>query len=255
MNRRRWFTAAVLAAGRGTRMQTSTPKVLLDLNGRPIIHHVLSTLQCTRVLEVIVVVGYRASMVRRAIQQVECLEGIRLAIQENQLGTGDALRVVSKNLRDPTTDLLVLNGDDSALYSAASLERLMTLHATRPSVVTVLFSRVEPSCTLGRVCIGKEGGIEFVSYGDMLKRGLDSSLVSTGTYVFDREWLEANVLSIPKHPDGEYPNYELVYVAQRQGHRVDSMILEDANEWMSINTPSDLQKARRLRSPKNARCP
>src|SRR5258708_39415442 len=80
--------AIVLAAGKGTRMKSELPKVLIEVCSRPMIHYVLDALQQSGVGDVLVVVGYRADDVRR---ELDSRANLRFVEQTQQLGTGHAV--------------------------------------------------------------------------------------------------------------------------------------------------------------------
>lgn len=236
------FAAAILAAGRGTRMKSAVPKVLLPLAGRPMIHYIVETLQRLPFAEIVVVVGHQAKAVQEAVEQVAG-EQVRFVVQDPPRGTGDAIRLVSRALSPGHAALLAVNGDDAAFYRESTIRRLLDLHVARGSIITNLFARRDPDVPFGRVRVDEAGEIEFMSHEAMLERGLRLNLVSTGAYVFDVPWLAAHVEAIPLYPNGEYPIFELVYVAQREGRPAGFMLLDDDWEWMSVNTPEEYRLA------------
>ncbi|MDQ4078986.1 MAG: NTP transferase domain-containing protein [Chloroflexota bacterium] len=236
------ISAVVFAAGRGTRMGSERSKVLLELNGKPIIHYSIQTLQRLPLATIIVVVGHQADEVRAAVEEVAG-ERVRFAVQASLLGTGHALDIASRELPPDTEDVLVINGDDSAFYRAATLENLVVRHRALGSIITLLLARRDPNVPFGRVYRKLSGEVEFLSYDAMVARGLELELVATGAYVFDVPWLREHVATIPRYPNGEYPIFELVYLAQQQGKAIDVVVLEDDYEWMSINTPQELAEA------------
>ncbi len=83
------ITAVILAAGQGTRMKSSRPKVLHEILGRPMIAYLLDTLREAGVNDIVVVVGHQAEAVKEALKDY----GVRFVIQEPQLGTGHAVQV------------------------------------------------------------------------------------------------------------------------------------------------------------------
>src|SRR5665647_330119 len=83
------ITAVILAAGQGTRMKSSQPKVLHQILGRPMIAYLLDTLREAGVNDIVVVVGHRAEAVKDALKDY----GVRFVVQEPQLGTGHAVQV------------------------------------------------------------------------------------------------------------------------------------------------------------------
>src|SRR5690349_16865890 len=113
-------TAVVLAAGKGTRMKSELPKVLIEVCGRPMIEYVLDTLDAAGVDETVVVVGYRAELVRQALA---ARPRVRFVEQTQQLGTGHAVMVCREALAGQTGPVLIVTGD-SPLAQADSLRTL-----------------------------------------------------------------------------------------------------------------------------------
>ncbi len=105
---------AVLAAGEGTRMRSATPKVLHPICGRPMLRHVLGTLDELAPARIVVVVGHGSEQVRAAVDAWSAPDHrYELAEQPEQRGTGDAMAVALGALveGDAATDVLVVLGD------------------------------------------------------------------------------------------------------------------------------------------------
>ncbi len=99
----------VLAAGKGTRMRSNVPKVLHEVARRPLLHHVLATARALEAGETIVVVGPGMDNVAEAAKSFA--PDVRVVVQENQLGTGDAVRAALPRLEAQMSDVIVLFGD------------------------------------------------------------------------------------------------------------------------------------------------
>jgi UTP-glucose-1-phosphate uridylyltransferase len=99
----------VLAAGKGTRMKSSRPKVLHRVAGAPMIEYVLTTAHQLSPRSITVVVGHQADVLTAALAQHSSL---KVVVQEPQLGTGDALRTAESVLKGTTGTLILLSGDE-----------------------------------------------------------------------------------------------------------------------------------------------
>lgn len=121
------LAVVVLAAGKGTRMKSSLPKVLHPLGGRSLVECVLDSLTDVDPTHRLVVVGYEADQVRTALAH---LTDVTFVEQTEQLGTGHAVQQVLPHLQDFEGDLLVLNGD-VPLLRPATLRQLLEVHQTR----------------------------------------------------------------------------------------------------------------------------
>lgn len=126
--------AIVLAAGKGTRMQSDLPKVLFEVCGRPMIEFVLDALEEVGFDHIVPVVGYRADLVRSALANRRNLTFVE---QTEQLGTGHAV-MVCRNVLEGHDGLVAVLTGDSPLVQPDSLRRLLSE-----------FDDGQPSCVLG----------------------------------------------------------------------------------------------------------
>ena len=113
--------AVVLAAGKGTRMKSDLPKVLCEANGRPLIDWVLDALEAAGVQQFLVVVGYEADRVKKALQD---RDGVKFVLQDQQLGTGHAVKVCEDHLEGHDGPVLIVAGD-SPMIQPESIRSLL----------------------------------------------------------------------------------------------------------------------------------
>lgn len=133
-------SALVLAAGIGTRMKSSTPKVLHTILGKPMICYILDTVESLGVSDVAVVVGHGAADVRRTLG-----EKYHYIPQPSQLGTGDAVMKARTTFEDKPGYLLVLCGD-TPLLKKETLDSLISLaEKESPSAVMLTAKVPDPS--------------------------------------------------------------------------------------------------------------
>ena len=148
--------AVVLAAGQGTRMRSALPKVVHPLAGRPMVRWVLDALEGAGVERTVVVVGHGAEVVRDALPQ-----GVEIAVQEEQLGTGHAAQVGLASL-DPACDTVVVACGDTPLLPAELVGRLVGEHASEPRAATMLTAVVSDAGSYGRVVRDGDGRVARV---------------------------------------------------------------------------------------------
>ena len=141
------LAVVVLAAGKGTRMKSSLPKVLHPLGGRSLVECVLDSLQEVDPGHRLVVVGYEAGQVKTALDH---LDNVTFVEQTEQLGTGHAVQQVLPHLKDFEGDLLVLNGDVPLLRSS-TLRHLLEVHQTKQNEATLLTAQFLDPTGYGRV--------------------------------------------------------------------------------------------------------
>src|SRR5262245_46647474 len=158
-------SAVVLAAGEGTRMRSTTPKVLHPLCGRPMLLHVLDVLQRLPLERIVVVVGHEAEHVTKTMQ--EQLVGevpVEFVEQPQQRGTGDAVSVALTAFADDLDledDLIVVTGD-APLLRAESLAHLATEHRRAEAAASLLTARVDDPTGYGRVVRDEQDRVDRI---------------------------------------------------------------------------------------------
>jgi bifunctional UDP-N-acetylglucosamine pyrophosphorylase/glucosamine-1-phosphate N-acetyltransferase len=234
-------TAIVLAAGKGTRMQSDLPKVLLPVCGRPMIEYVLDALAAGGVQRVIVVVGYRADMVRTAI---DGRPGVEFALQTEQLGTGHAVMACRDLLTDCRGPVLVVTGD-APLMQAASVAALLAEFARRPAACVLGTAHKDDPGGLGRILRDARGNfVGIVEHRDATDEQRQLTEVNMSYYVFDsRDLLGALDQIRPNNRQGEYYITDAPGLLVAQGKEVRALCVLKPCEALGINTLEELAAA------------
>lgn len=149
---------AILAAGRGTRMKSSLPKVLHKLGGLSLVERVLKGVEPAQPTRRIIIVGYQAQEVKTAMQSLPNLEFVE---QTEQLGTGHAIQQLLPTLCGYEGDLLVLNGD-VPLLRPETLKNLLQTHQENKNAATILTAHLPDPKGYGRVFCGGDGNEKLV---------------------------------------------------------------------------------------------
>ncbi|MBL8743374.1 MAG: NTP transferase domain-containing protein, partial [Myxococcales bacterium] len=153
-------TAIILAAGQGTRMKSKRAKVLHELCGRPMLHHVVEAAFQAGVTDAVVVVGFDGDNVRASLARFG--ERVRIAVQAEQRGTGHAVGCALPALADPSADVLVLCGD-TPLVRAADIENLMRALAQESAASLALLTCEVPDPTgYGRILRDAKGTVRAI---------------------------------------------------------------------------------------------
>lgn len=228
--------ALILAAGKGTRLKSETPKVLQRAAGLPLLEHVLRALRGLQASEALVVVGHQADEVEAAFAG----RGLRFVRQEPQLGTGHAVLVARGALRLAGT-LLVLSGD-VPLLRAETLRRLLECHRSEGAAATLTSARLKDPGAYGRVrrdATGRPVGI--VEARDASPEELRIDEINAGLYAFETQALLA-VLDelVPQNAQGEYYLTDIVGLLAGRGARLAALELEDESEILGVNTLAEL---------------
>ena len=215
----------ILAAGEGTRMRPlthSTPKPMLPVGDRPLVAHTADIAIAAGADELVFIVGYEADTVRSYFGDRYGDTPVKYAIQEEQLGTADAVRAAREHIDGP---FAVLNGDD--LYDR---ESITSLFDGGPAVAAF---RAENPSNYGVLSIEDECVTEIVEKPNEPP----SDLVNAGAYVFPseaREWLDV--------PQSERGEHEITDVLDRviEKQEVRAVPLE---RWLGVGRPWELLAA------------
>ena len=236
------ITAVILAAGQGTRMKSTRPKVLHQILGRPMIAYLLDTLKESGVTDIVVVVGHQAGAVKAALKDYE----LRFVIQEPQLGTGHAVQVAMPAVPAESGTVMVLCGD-APLISGESIAALQMLHKRTAAAVTVQTIELPDGAHYGRVVRDEQGRVvAVVQAKDSHDRPdlLAIREINTGAYCFDAPFLVDGLMKIPKSPvTGEIYLTDLIHIARQQGRVVAALIDPDWEALLGINSRAELAGA------------
>ena len=239
----------VLAAGKGTRMQSAMPKVLHRVAGIPMIDYVLRAAAALRPRSVTVVVGHEADILRAALAGQS---GLDLVVQEPQLGTAHALLTTAAALRE-ATGLLVLLSGDVPLLSANTLKMLVDRHTSTSSAATVLTAIVDEPRGYGRIVRTGERIARIVEERDASSAEREIHEINAGIYAFALDGLFDALRGVAsENAQGEYYLPDLVGVYGQGGRRVETLTVTDFDEIRGINSRLELERVGRIvRSRKN----
>jgi len=230
--------AVVLAAGKGTRMKTDLPKVLVEVRGRPLIAYVLDALRAAGVDHLYVVVGYRAEAVRAAFSGQPDVSFVE---QTQQLGTGHAVMVCGEALAGHDGAVVVVTGDSPMLQSKSVACLVEDYWRDRPACVMGTVHKDDPA-GLGRIVRDDEGRFQaIVEEKDATPDQRRITEVNMSTYVFDcRELFDALDHLKPNNVQGEYYITDCPQIMSRAGKLVQALAVLDPVEALSINTVDEL---------------
>jgi bifunctional UDP-N-acetylglucosamine pyrophosphorylase/glucosamine-1-phosphate N-acetyltransferase len=238
----------ILAAGQGTRMKSALPKVLHQIAGLPVIEHVLRTAESVSPTTLTVVVGHRADVVRARLAG----RGVYFALQQPQLGTAHALQQAEPVLAGRTGTLILLSGD-APLFSPASLRRLIDTHCGANAAATVVTATAERPYGYGRI-VRIEGRIaRIVEERDASPTERQIQEINSGIYAFDLAPLFDALRGIAsQNAQGEYYLPDLVGIYRRRKLPVETLLVENAQEILGINSRTELaEMSSLLRQKKN----
>lgn len=237
--------AVVMAAGKGTRMKSELPKVLVEVCGRPMIDYVIEALDRGGVQRKIVVVGYQAELVRSHLssQTGEAFAGVEFAEQAEQLGTGHAVMMCREQLADFDGPVLVVAGDSPLMQSTSIAALLAEFDRRRPACLLGTGYRDDPT-GFGRVLRDEqEAFCGIVEEKDATDQQRAITEVNLSCYVFNcRDLLDALSQLSSNNAQGEYYLTDAPGIMQSQGKEVRALDVLQPCEALSINTLDHLEQ-------------
>lgn len=229
----------ILAAGKGTRMKSSLHKVLHPLGGQPMIHHLMDSLAPLKPARKLVVVGSGKEQVQDALEgQAEII------VQEPQLGTGHAVQVTDRELRDFDGDVLILYGD-VPLLSLKTMQALIEARkAANDPAVVVLGVRPSHENSYGRLVVNDKGELDaIVEDKDATPEQYDIELRNSGIMCVDGRRLHALLDDLENdNAQSEYYLTDIVKIARVKGLAC-AVAEAGEQEVMGINSRSELAAA------------
>tara|TARA_Y100000389_G_scaffold162869_1_gene165847 strand:+ start:43761 stop:45158 length:1398 start_codon:yes stop_codon:yes gene_type:complete len=233
------LSVIILAAGKGTRMQSKQPKVLQLLAGKPLLGHVLSSVKNLEADDTCVVYGHEG----KAVKSFFTTPSIRWAKQAKQLGTGHATQQAMINL--PSDNRVLILAGDVPFISSNTLQRL--LNETPSKDVSVLTVQMDDPTGYGRIIRNDEGIKSIVEHKDASENELLLKEINTGVMLCPgknlKKWL--NKLS-NNNSKGEYYLTDVIKMAVIDGIKAHGIEADSCMEVMGINDKKQLAEAERL---------
>ncbi len=234
-------TAVILAAGQGTRMLSTLPKVLHPILGRPLAHYALDAARSATASQPVMVIGHGGDAVRQALG-----EAAHYVVQEPQLGTAHAVQQAETLLKG-RTDYVLVTYADMPLLRAETLTRLVQAQQAQRGPVTMLTVIAEDPRGFGRILRDADGRVSgIVEEAQATPEQLKIHELNVGVYCFSADFLWDALRRVPLSPKGEYYLTDVIGIAVADGLDVQALAAEDAAEMIGINTRVHLAEAAAL---------
>lgn len=240
------ITAILLAAGQGTRMKSSLPKVLHPVAGKPMIAYALRAIQKSTTEKPIVVVGHGADEV------IEYLgDSAQTVLQAPQLGTGHAVMQAEALLKGKT-DFVVVCYADMPLLQGETLQKLVEAQKSNKGPISILTVVADNPRGFGRIIRKKDGTVEaiveeYVATEEQKK----IKELNVGGYCFEAKWLWDALKRISRNEKkGEYYLTDTVELASKDKLPVLAVLMDNVEETIGVNTRvhlSEVEAAMRKR--------
>jgi len=245
------FATVIMAAGKGTRMKNSEKaKVMFEVAGKPMIHHVVDLAIELKSARIIAVVGFFRESVTAYLHSTA--PAVEFAVQEPQLGTGHAVMQAKNALRDFIGDVLVLSGD-VPLLRAATIRELISVHRNKNAVATILTTDLDDPSGYGRVLRGEEGNVVgIVEHKDATDEQRKVTEINSGIYIFDSAHLFDALGHITAHnAQNEYYLTDVFGYYWDRRMTVAAKKTADFDEVRGVNTVEQLEEANDILRKRN----
>ncbi|MFJ9740415.1 bifunctional UDP-N-acetylglucosamine diphosphorylase/glucosamine-1-phosphate N-acetyltransferase GlmU [Streptomyces sp. NPDC101166] len=247
MSATRPAAVVVLAAGEGTRMKSATPKVLHEICGRSLVGHVLAASRELDPENLVVVVGHAREKVTAHLGEID--PDVRTAVQEEQNGTGHAVRMGLEQLGGTVDGTVVVVCGDTPLLTGETLARLAATHDADGNAVTVLTAEVPDATGYGRIVRDASTGAvtAIVEHKDATEEQRAVREINSGVFAFDGALLAQALKQVrTDNSQGEEYLTDVLGILREAGHRVGASVAGDHREIAGINNRVQLSQARRI---------
>ncbi|TCM47716.1 bifunctional UDP-N-acetylglucosamine diphosphorylase/glucosamine-1-phosphate N-acetyltransferase GlmU [Kribbella sp. VKM Ac-2568] len=225
----------IMAAGQGTRMKSATPKVLHEIGGRSLVGHAVVTARALVPEHLVVVVGTGRELVEAHLAEID--PDVRTAVQEQQLGTGDAVRSGLTAVPEGFEGAVIVTSGDVPLLQPETLQELVAEHDRSGNAVTVLTARVPDPTGYGRIIPADDGSVAgIVEHKDATPDQRQIDEINAGIYAFDAATLRDGLSRITTdNAQGELYLTDVLAIAGGDGKRVGAYVTEDAMQTEGVN--------------------
>jgi bifunctional UDP-N-acetylglucosamine pyrophosphorylase/glucosamine-1-phosphate N-acetyltransferase len=241
MAKARPVAAVILAAGQGTRMKSSKPKVAFEICGWPMVRHVVAAVASLKPAKTVVVVGHGREDVKAALSAEPT---VAFAVQKEQKGTADAVKAALPALKGFEGTVLVLCGD-VPLVRPETLGALLDAHRAAKASASILSVTLPNGAHYGRIVRGPANEfVRIVEAKDANENELASREINTGLYAFEASALASAIKKVGTgNAQGEYYLTDVPEILLAAGHTVQAVPAGSADEVLGVNTFAELAEA------------
>ena len=233
------LSVAILAAGKGTRMESSLPKVLHRISGKTLLQRVIDSCIELNPDQIFVITGHKSKEVRESIPNNK---KIHFIIQDPQSGTGHAIQVLCREVKENKGKLLVLNGD-VPLIKSKTLKKLLNFHDSENADVSLITTKKINPIGYGRVFLNGDFIERIVEEKDCNNQERLNSLTNAGIYCFNWKSLSKIIGNLKSNN-----NQKEVYLTDTVALLKNSLSLEvdDNGELQGINNRIQLSQCEEI---------
>lgn len=231
------FATIIMAAGKGKRMKSDLPKVLHQLAGKPLVHHVIDIAQSVGSQRVLLIISHKKEMVIETTRD----KNVEWVVQEQPLGTGDAVKSCAEAMSGYDGDVLILSGD-VPLLKGDTIREAYDLHKSAFAAATVFTFIPDDATGYGRIIKDDSGALlGIVEHKDATEEQLKIGEVNSGIYFFQSKLLfEALKKVTNDNASGEYYLTDTIHILADENRRMSAYIVKDARETAGVNSREQL---------------
>ena len=230
--------AMILAAGQGKRIKSDLPKVLHKVCGKEMVNHVIDTMRAADLKDVNIIIGKGADLVKERTES----RNVIYSLQEQQLGTGHAVKCAKDFLQGKKGVVAIFTGD-APLIMANTVEKLINTHIEKGNSATILTSVIQNPTGYGRIIRKNEDVEKIVEHKDCNEEELKVNEVNAGMYCFDIEELLSSLEKLSNdNAQGEYYLTDVIEILKSQNKKIGAMVT-DFEETIGVNSRVELSIA------------
>ncbi len=233
--------ALILAAGQGTRIKSNLPKVLHKVCGKEMVNHVIDTMRKAKIDDINVIIGKGAELVKEKTAS----RNISYSLQEEQLGTGHAVKCAIDFLKDKKGIVGIFAGD-APLIKPETIETLFNNHMENNNSATLLSSIVEDPTGYGRIVREGNEVLKIVEHKDCTEEELKIKEMNAAIYCFDIEKLLSSLEKLSNdNSQGEYYLTDVIGILKDENEKVGAVSI-DYEETIGVNSRVQLAEAEEI---------
>lgn len=231
-------SALILAAGQGKRIKSNLPKVLHKVCGKEMINHVIDTMREANIEDVNIIIGKGAELVQKATES----RNVSYSLQEEQLGTGHAVKCAKEFLKDKDGVVAIFTGD-APLIRKETVKNLLDNHIENGNTGTLLTSLIQDPTGYGRIIRNGNEIERIVEHKDCNEDELKVNEINAGMYCFDIKALLGALEKLSNdNAQGEYYLTDVISILKSEGKKLGAVITE-FDETLGVNSRAELAQA------------
>lgn len=233
--------AIILAAGQGKRIKSNLPKVLHKVCGKEMVNHVIDNMREADIQDVDVIIGKGAELVKEGTAN----RNISYSLQEEQLGTGHAVKC-AKNFLQGKDGVVAIFAGDAPLTKIETIEELINCHINNKNSATVLSAYVDDPTGYGRIIRDGDEVLKIVEHKDCNEEELKVNEMNAAIYCFDIKDLLISLDEITNNnAQGEYYLTDVIAILKKKGKRV-SAVVTDYEDTIGVNSRAQLAEVEEI---------